>query len=155
MDKKENYIIDLTDSRIVGSSYEFVIGDSFFEQFGGVISHGDIHTVVTCEYSGSLFRFSIHSEGKVITPCDRCLADVELMIDTTDMLVAKLGTSYSDDGDCVTVDSNDGELDLSSFIYEFITLSLPVKRVHKDNECNLEMISVLKKYQIDIESEDL
>ncbi|MCM1313439.1 MAG: YceD family protein [Bacteroides sp.] len=155
MDKKENYIIDLTDSRIIGASYEFVIGDSFFEQFGGAISRGNVHTVVKCEYSGSLFRFTIHSEGQVVTPCDRCLADVELMIDTTDVLVAKLGTAYSDDGDSVTVDMNDGELDLSSFIYEFITLSLPIKCVHEDGGCDVDMISALSKYQIDIESEEL
>lgn len=154
MDKRENYIIDLTDSRITSSSYEFVIGDSFFEQFGGAISRGDIHTVVTCEYSGGLFRFSIHSKGQVVTPCDRCLADVKLMIDTTDVLVAKLGTAYSDDGDCVTVSQNDGELDLSPFIYEYITLSLPIKCVHEDDECDLDMVLALKKYQIDIDSED-
>ncbi len=152
MDKTEDYIINLKDLQVAGSTYEYVIGDPFFEHMDGVISHGSVHSVVACEYSGGLFKLSIRSKGIVVVPCDRCLADMDLHVDTVDTLVAKLGQEYSDDGDCVTVALNDGGFDLSPFIYNFILLSLPVRCVHEEEDmCDQNMIIQLRKYQIGIE----
>jgi len=34
-------------------------------------------------------------------------------------------------------------LDLSQYLYESLIVSLPIKKVHPDNECNKEMIKRL------------
>jgi uncharacterized metal-binding protein YceD (DUF177 family) len=81
-------------------------------------------------------------------PCDRCLADVELRIDTTDEFVAKLGEEYSDDGDYVIVPENDGMLDLSLLIYEFIVLSMPYQRVHQPGDCDEAVMDIMKEHQV-------
>ena len=81
-------------------------------------------------------------------PCDRCLADVELRIDTTDEFVAKLGEEYSDDGDYVVVPENDGMLDLSLLIYEFIVLSMPYQRVHQPGDCDEAVMDIMKEHQV-------
>ena len=67
-------------------------------------------------------------------------------IDTTNRLVAKFGQEYSEDDDLVTVDENEGILDVSWFIYEFIVLNIPIKHVHAPGKCNRDMMKVLEEH---------
>ena len=55
----------------------------------------------------------------------------------------KLGDTYSEDDDTVTVDENEGSLDLSWFIYEFVMLAIPIKHVHAPGKCNSAMTQKL------------
>ena len=101
MSKLDAYRVDLLSSKFHGSRFEWNLDDSFFEAIEGLIHRGNIHTTVDCQNTGSLFRFQISSEGVVVVPCDRCLADLELRIESDDELLVKLGDEYSDEGDCV------------------------------------------------------
>ena len=60
-------------------------------------------------------------------------------------LVVKLGNTYSDDDDTVTIDENEGILDLSWFIYEFTMLAIPIKHVHAPGKCNSAMTQKLNE----------
>ena len=60
-------------------------------------------------------------------------------------LVVKLGDTYSDDDDTVTIDENEGILDLSWFIYEFTMLAIPIKHVHAPGKCNSAMTQKLNE----------
>lgn len=149
MIEKDKYSVDLLGQLITGDNWKYEIDDSFFKQIDGIIEKGNLSTEITFNgVSGSLFKFTIHSVGIVAVPCDRCLADVELRIDTTDEFVAKLGEEYSDDGDCVVVPENDGMLDLSLLIYEFIVLSMPYQRVHQPGDCDEAVMNVMKEHQV-------
>lgn len=149
MIEKDKYSVDLLGQLITGDNWKYEIDDSFFKQIDGIIEKGNLSTEITFNgVSGSLFKFTIHSVGTVAVPCDRCLADVELRIDTTDEFVAKLGEEYSDDGDCVVVPENDGMLDLSLLIYEFIVLSMPYQRVHQPGDCDEAVMNVMKEHQV-------
>ena len=97
--------------------------------------------------AGSVYKFQIHSVGTVIVPCDRCLSDLELRIETTDNLDVKLGDEYADDGDCVVVPETEGYLDLAQFIYEFIVLSMPLACCHEPGKCDDAMMQELSRYQ--------
>ena len=149
MEGKSKYFVDLLGQLTAGDNWSYEIDDSFFKQIDGLIEKGNISTEVTYEgLSGSLFKFAVHSVGTVIVPCDRGLADVELRIDTTDEFVAKLGAEYSDNGDYVVVPENDGMLDLSLLIYEFIVLSMPYQRVHQPGDCDEAVMEVMKEHQV-------
>lgn len=140
--------IDLLDVRLKGAEFDFVMDDAAFRQIDGLVTQGHIRAHVVCEKaSQSSFLFSIHSEGTVCVPCDRCLADVELRIDTTDELAVKLGDTYGDDGDVVTVSEKDGLLDMSLPIYEFVVLSMPLRRIHEPGKCDNAMMEVLNGHQ--------
>jgi len=43
------------------------------------------------------------------------------------------------------VDENEGILDLSWFIYEFIMLAIPIKHVHAPGKCNSVMMQKLEE----------
>lgn len=143
----DTYKIDLLSSRLEGGSFEYEIGDVFFAKLDGLIQRGKIHTEVRCLSAGTVFKFQIHSVGTVVVPCDRCLSDLELRIETTDVLNVKLGDEYADEGDCVVVPESDGYLDLSQFIYEFIVLSMPMTCCHEPGKCDDAMMQTLSLHQ--------
>jgi uncharacterized metal-binding protein YceD (DUF177 family) len=68
---------------------------------------------------------------------------MEQPIEADNQLVVKLGDTYSDDDDTIIVNEDEGILDLSWFIYEFIMLAIPIKHVHAPGKCNSAMTQKL------------
>ena len=148
MEKRDDFNIDLLDSNITGKTFEFHVNDAVFEEIDGLIDRGNIKSIVKCtSASEGSFRFNIHSEGVVTTPCNRCLADLELRIDTTNELMVKLGDDDSDDGSIITVNHENGFLNVLQPIYEFIALSMPISLVHEPGMCDEAMMEELSKHQ--------
>lgn len=143
----DTFKIDLLSSGLGGKTFEYEIGDDFFAEIEGLIQRGSIHTTVACLSAGAVFKFQIHSIGTVVVPCDRCLADLKLRIETTDELNVKLGNEYADEGDCVVVSEAEGYLNLAQFIYEFIVLSMPITCCHEPGKCDDAMMHELSKHQ--------
>ena len=144
--KTNEYIIDLLAPNVDGKTIDYTIGDEFFQKIDGLIQRGQVKTTLKIEGSArSVFRFSFHSEGTVFAPCDRCLADVEVPIDTDDMLAVKLGAEYSDEGETIVIPESEGVIDVSQFIYELIALSLPMKLVHEEGQCDAVMMATLEQ----------
>ena len=141
------YKIDLLSPKLEGETFEYRIGDAFFSSIDGLLQRGDIYTKVKCISAGTIFKFQIQSIGYVVVPCDRCLSDLELRIETTDVLSVKLGEEYADDGDCVIVSEAEGYLDLAQFIYEFIVLSMPMAHCHEPGKCDDAMMLELSRRQ--------
>ena len=46
----------------------------------------------------------------------------------------------------ITIDENEGVLDLSWFIYEAIALAVPIQHVHQPGDCNDAMMRVLNEH---------
>ena len=64
----------------------------------------------------------------------------------------------SSDPDIITLPADEQELDLKQHIYEYILLSIPIKRVHPDDEfgnstCDPFMLKKLEEFIIDQENE--
>ena len=145
--EKNEFKIDLLGRGLDGSDIEYTIGDSFFDSIDGLVRRGQLHTTVhVTGNADTRFRFLIHSVGVVYAPCDRCLADVEVPVDTEDEISVMLGDEYADDGDVIVVPEKDGMMDLSQIIYEFIALSLPLKLVHEPGNCDEAMIATLEEH---------
>ena len=147
MNANSTYQIDLLSSQLDGKVITFNESDDFFVGIDGLLDRGNVNTEVKCCCTGSMYKFTIHSEGTVIVPCDVCLADLELRIDTTDELVVKLGDEYSDEGDCMIVPEAEGYIDLAQYIYEFIALSMPISCSHEPGKCDEAMMQELSKHQ--------
>lgn len=147
MCRLDAYKVDLLGANLHDKCFEWDLDDSFFEAVDGLIRRGSIHAKVECQYAGSSYRFRICSEGIVIVPCDRCLSELELRIETNDELCVRLGSEYSDEGDCVTVPETEGYINLAQFIYEFIALSMPISLCHEPGKCDEAMMLELSRHQ--------
>ena len=128
--------------------YNFSLGDTYFAAIEAPeVSRGNVGVCLTVHRTTDrYYELDFQISGTVIVPCDRCLDDMDQPVDTGGHLVVKLGTEYSEDDDLVTIDENDGFLDLSWFIYEFIALDIPIKHVHAPGKCNHAMIQMLEEH---------
>ena len=127
--------------------YEYVLDDDFFKNIDAPdIRKGQLHVDLDIKkYTGG-FILDFHTEGIVTVPCDRCLDDMELSVDTENTLKVKLGADFADEEDFVTIPEEEGYIDISWFLYEFIALSLPMQHIHATGECNQKMMDVLNRH---------
>jgi uncharacterized metal-binding protein YceD (DUF177 family) len=94
-----------------------------------------------------LFDFTM--EGNVIVPCDRCLEDLELEIEGYNELIVKMGEDKEElSENVIVVSSKDYEIDVAQYIYEFITLMIPMRNVHDENgqACDPEILKEIEKH---------
>ena len=142
----ETLKIDLKGLKEVETTREFDLDDQFFAALdGSQLEHGSLHVSVSIRKMTGFYELSFHTEGTVTITCDRCLDDMQQPIAADDRLTVKLGNTYSEDDDTVTIDENEGILDLAWYIYEFTMLVIPIKHVHAPGKCNSAMTQKLEE----------
>ena len=143
----DKFNIDLRDLDNGLTQLSFDLDDSFFEAVEApVVRKGKLHVDLSVVRTDKDFDLSFDVKGSVIVPCDRCLDDMDLDIETTGSLSAALGEENSEDEDLVTVDEKTGILNVAWYICEFIELAIPIKHVHAPGKCNPAMIKTLNEY---------
>ena len=142
----ETLKIDLKGLKEVETTREFNLDDQFFAALdGSQLEHGSLHVSVSIRKMTGFYELSFHTEGTVTITCDRCLDDMQQPIAADDRLTVKLGNTYSEDDETVTIDENEGILDLAWYIYEFTMLAIPIKHVHAPGKCNSAMTQKLEE----------
>ena len=128
-------------------SYVYELTNQFFTDIDASEIHkGHLDVQLKVKKSIGAYVLDFHITGSVTVPCDRCLSDLELPVDTENVLKVKLGAEFSDEDDMVIVPEEDGYINVAWFLYEFIALAVPMKHVHAPGKCNKAMSSKLKKH---------
>lgn len=147
MSELETYRIDLKGQKDEVVNLEYDLNDGFFAALDGAqLEHGALHVSVSIRKTAGLFELRFHTEGEVTVSCDLCLDDMQQPISADNSLLVKLGAeTNTEDDELITVSENDGVLDISWFIYEFIMLAIPIKHVHAPGKCNHVMTEKLEE----------
>ena len=142
------YNIDLKELAPGVHDFEFLLDNKFFADIDGTeVQKGKIKASVSVKSGAMMFELSSHLEGVAIVPCDRCLDDMEVPVDTHNRLVVKFGKEYSEEGDdIVIVPEEEGEINIAWFLYEFVALAIPMKHVHAPGKCNKTMAAKLRQH---------
>ena len=151
----EQFKIDLKNQKDEVKTLDFDLDNQFFSALdGSEVKQGSLHVSVSIRKMTGFYELSFHTEGTVTITCDRCLDDMQQPIAADDRLTVKLGNTYSEDDDTVTIDENEGILDLAWYIYEFTMLAIPIKHVHAPGKCNPAMSQVLEELSADRSSDE-
>ncbi len=143
----ESFKIDLKALPQGVTHKELKLDNGYFEAIDAPdVQKGELSCSLSINRTDDFYELNFHTEGIVHIPCDICLEDMEQEIATDDRLVVKFGEDYSEDDDMVTVAEDEGILDVSWFIYEFIELNIPIKHVHAPGKCNPAMIEMLQEH---------
>ncbi len=106
----------------------------------------DVKLVVT--YANDVYDLAFTLTGTVVVPCDRCLDDLTLDIDTTYKIKVKYGDEYREDSDdLMEIPESDNYLNVAYMISDTVALAIPIKHVHPQGKCNRAMSSLLKKHR--------
>ena len=127
---------------------KYRLGNDFFETVEASDVHeGELTTTLSIRKTSEFFQFDFHTEGIVHLTCDLCLDDMEQPIETDDRLIVKLGDTYREDDEMITVAEEEGILNVAWLIYEFIILAIPIKHVHAPGKCNATMEKLLQEHE--------
>lgn len=154
MGKFDKYSIQLKTMEIGTSKFEYLLNNEFFEAIDEEsIQKGNIIAKVTVSKSAKQSELHFELEGKVVVLCDRCLEEMDQPIKTSGHLIVRMGKEYKDDGDdVIIIPEEQGIINISWFLYEFIELAIPIKHVHPFGHCNSGMASKLNEHLVDSDS---
>ena len=146
----EQFKIDLKGLTAEVTTLDFDLDNAFFNALDETeVESGALHVSLSIRKASGFFELQFHTVGTVDIVCDRCLDLMEQPIETDNRLTVKLGSTASEDDDTVTVDENEGILDTSWYIYEFIALAIPIQHVHAPGKCNPAMTKALEELSAD------
>lgn len=112
--------------------YDFESGDEFFAALEQeLIQHGTFRTHLTLDKSSTMIRLDFHIRGAVELTCDRSLEPFEEPIDIRERLFLKFADhneELTDEIELIQWDTQ--EINVAGYIFEFIGLALPMKKLH-------------------------
>ncbi len=139
---------------------DYTITDAFFEatEFPDV-QKGNLSVTVELDKQINMMVFQFHIEGEVELTCDRCLDVFPYSINSDDQLIVKqvVEPTESDDEMLVYIDIKEHTFDFSHFLYEIISLALPIQHIHPENDegvsqCDPEMIKKIEAFSKPIQN---
>ena len=155
MNSLEFLKIDLKGLKEEETSLELSLENDFFKALDGAeVKQGSLHVSVSIRKASGFFELLFHTKGYVVIPCDRCLDDMEQPVETDNRLIVKFGSSYSEEDDIIVVPEDEGILDTSWIIYEFVALVIPIRHVHAPGKCNPAMTKALEELSADRSSDE-
>lgn len=146
--------INLSKASAQAECIHAILDDTFFssldqeEILGGRIDvalkvKAPVHQIYTVE---------VGITGTVVVSCDRCLEPLELDIEAQEELHVKDGDQEeTDPWDLIYAEGLDSTHDFGWDIYEIAETSLPIQRVHAENECNPDMVGRIMKDDADLD----
>ena len=132
--------------------FDFKIDDRFFAEFeGSEVEKGDLEVAVELEKRSTYLRLSFSISGVVELVCDRCLENFSYPIKSKRELLVKFSEKpVEDEAELIYLHPTAFQVEAAQFIYEFVILSLPIRRIHPDGEdgkslCDPVMIRKLEE----------
>ncbi len=112
------------------------------------VRDADVNVSLVVTYKNDVYDLAFAITGTVTVPCDRCLDDLTLDIDTTYGIKVKYGDDYREESDdLMEIPESDNYLNVAYMIYDTVSLAIPIKHVHPLGKCNRAMSSLLKKHR--------
>jgi uncharacterized protein len=112
--------------------FNYQVDEAFFVKYGqDLISDGSIEVEVALSKHETFLEATFSIKGSAKLVCDRSLDTFDYPIDTTKFVVFKYGEETMEISDEIMVIHRDTvSLELGQFIYEFIALAVPMKKLH-------------------------
>jgi len=133
-------------------NYKWEITHKFFEAVdNSEIDNAAIEVELNLDKQERMMICNFSITGSVFVKCDRCLDELELPLNSEETLYIKFGEELEEEADDVLViGESEYQIDVANLINEFITLSLPLKKVHPSGKkpgdgCNKEIIQKLEE----------
>ncbi len=131
--------------------FDFQVDGSLFVAYGNQeINNANLRVSVELVKKTQELSLLLQGKGEIELQCDRCLDFFSHNIDANHEVSIHFAeeTNFDTDEDYVYLSRSEETLNLSYFIYEMLMLSLPIRRVHPENEngetkCNPEVVKYI------------
>lgn len=161
MSEVRNYIIlPLRNLERKKHKFNFSVGTEFFSDFQNPeIIGGSAEILLDVEVFSCFMNVILIFSGILTVSCDRCLENLDIPVEGENFLSVRFSKNHDDpeedeasEEDIMYVNSENEEIDLTVYVYESICLSMPIQRVHGDDEngkslCNPDMLEYISNSQ--------
>jgi uncharacterized metal-binding protein YceD (DUF177 family) len=126
------YCIEIINLKNQDYEYEFKVDPAFFSQFEeSEIENGSLICFITLHKAESFIETNFRIQGKVELICDRSLEKFEHPIRENRKMVFKFGDEDKEiDDEVEMISRNRQRIDMSQYLYEFISMGIPMKKLH-------------------------
>jgi uncharacterized metal-binding protein YceD (DUF177 family) len=126
------YCIDIVGLKNQEYQFEYKIEPSFFQQFDeSGIKKCSFDCLVVLRKTDGFIEANFNIRGYVELECDRSLDKFDHSIDINKRMIFKFGDEDREIDDEVEMISQDRQsLDMSHFFFEFISMAIPMKKLH-------------------------
>lgn len=128
----ERYRINILGLSLSIHHFEYEFGGEFFKKYGtGLVSEGSFKVDVALDKRETFLDTSFKITGSVKLVCDRSLDEFDYPIDVSSKIIFKFGDEDKEiSEDVVMIHRGTESLELGQYIYEFIALAIPMKKLH-------------------------
>ena len=139
--------------------YQYEVDDKFFQEYKQAdFSNCKARIKLTLEKNTSFMMLKFEVGGNVDVVCDRCGNNLGMDLWDEFNMVVKLVenpdemNATEEDPDVYYISRTESHLRIADWIFEFVTLSIPMQRSCKEEEiggpqCNKEVLEMLKKME--------
>ncbi len=135
-------------------TYYFDIDSSLFSHFDQKFEDAEFTCQLDFDKRSTLFDLHFTIEGKIKMDCDRCMESIYIPSAAENKVVVKFDEDERQEEDIIYLNPNDTSFNVGKLIYEFIMLSIPLRKV-KDCEsenfkdCNQKVLDYLDNQVIE------
>lgn len=149
MKAQNQYSIQFTGLKTGRHDFEFEVDKKFFDSIEySEIQDGKLHVALALDKHTNMLILDFAITGDVNVPCDRCGEDFLLSLTAKERLIIKFGDETTEVAeDVLVISRNDSEINVAHFIYEYIILALPQRRIHPEGKCDQEALKRLEKLE--------
>ena len=157
MEKENEFLIPVSGLALGVHSFKFDIQDEFFAGLEySEVKQGTVTVDLEVVREELMMTLNFHLEGKVLVPCDRCADEFYIPIRSEQVFYIKFGAEEVEESeDVAVVPAEEHAYDVSSLIYEYIILAIPIHRVHPEGECNPKVLALLSHDEEDSEEKEV
>jgi len=128
--------------------FEYAFSDDFFSLYGkDLLESGQFEAKVTLDKRETLIEADFSIRGNARLVCDRSLEPFEEPMDIHRRILFKYGAEEQElSEEIVLITRDQATLDVGHYLYELITVNLPMKRLHprfrdeKETEENVRLV---------------
>ena len=153
MNPLQQYKIGFVGLSLGKHHFSFDIGPDFFLHFGdAAFESGQVVLQLELAKSNNMMELYFHFSGEVQLVCDRCLGFFAHTVDLQKRLLVKFGEQFIEQSDeIIIIPAMESHFDISQYVYEYLHLGMPVRKVHPEEEgvaaCDPEVIKRLEQYR--------
>jgi uncharacterized metal-binding protein YceD (DUF177 family) len=120
---------------------DFIIGKEFLQHFedNELLNEGHLTVRVLMNKGANLIEMNFLITGEVKLTCDRSLEEFYEALDLNEKIIFKYGNEEQEINEDVSMITRDtAQINVAQYIYEFILLGLPAKKIHPDHRTEMD-----------------